>query len=120
MKRISDYKDESAIELWADLLEPLGAIFADEKVIEVMNGKQSVMKIVSTIFKTHKEEAKEFLLAVDDTPLDGSNVFTRFFVTFLDILNNKDFLDFFKNAEQTKTDVISFGSVMESTGENEN
>ena len=61
MKRISDYKDGSAIELWADLLEPLGAIFADEKVIEVMNGKQSVMKIVSTIFKTHKEEAKEFI-----------------------------------------------------------
>ena len=49
-----------------------------------------------------------------------SNVFVRFFTTFLDILNNKDFLDFFKNAEQTKTDVISFGSVTENTEVNEN
>ena len=120
MKRISDYKDDSSIDLWAELLEPMSEIFSDEEVINGINEKKSMLSIIASIFKNHKEASKKFMLAVDDTELDGGNVFTRFMVTFIDVLNNKDFVDFFKQAEQMKTDSESFGFATANTEVKEN
>ena len=39
MKTLSDYKDEEAIELWADLIDPLTAIFSDKEFMQGLKGK---------------------------------------------------------------------------------
>ena len=44
MKKLSDYKGDDAILLWADLLEPITAIISDKKVaVAVRSGKNKIL-----------------------------------------------------------------------------
>ena len=119
MKKVSDYKGDSIIDLYAEILEPVGEIIKDEEIVEALRNNKTILHISGIAFRNHKEAVKQFVLSIDNEEINSKNLLSRFAVNFIEILNDKDFVDFFKNAEQTKTDVISFGSVTESTGENE-
>lgn len=119
MKRLSDYKDESAIELWADLLEPIATIISDKKLKEIY-GKQPNIFVAKYILKNHKTEAKQILLAIDDTPITAVNIFARILSFLADINNAPEFKDFLQFAEQENKDNVSFGSATENIKENEN
>ena len=120
MKKISDYKGDSAIDLYAEILEPIGEIIEDKEVTKAMQEGKSMICIAGIAFRKHKEAVKKFILAVDGTELDGINVFPRFMINFVEVLNNKDFIDFFKQAEQMKTDSEFSGFAMANTKEKEN
>ncbi len=99
MKKISDYKNDSAIDLYAEILEPMGEILQDKEVSQALKDKKSTMHIVGIIFRKHKESVKKIVLSVDDTEIDGKNIFSRFTTIFVDVFNDKDFVDFFEQAE---------------------
>lgn len=120
MKKISDYKNDSAIDLYAEILEPMGEILQDKEVSQALKDKKSTMQIVGIIFRKHKESVKKIVLSVDDTEIDGKNIFSRFTTIFVDVLNDKDFVDFFKQAEQAMTDSESSGFATENTEVKEN
>lgn len=120
MKKLSDYKDEEAIELWADLLEPMASIFSDQKIVEVLQDKTKSMMIkAKEMLKSHKEDVSQILLRIDDTPLDGLNVLTRLIALMNDFQRSDGASDFFESAEQERTDSVSFGSATENTGADE-
>lgn len=113
MKKLSDYKGDEAIELWADLLDPLTTILGDKAVQNVIRSGQSKMAIAKSILNAHKSEAVEILLRVDPTPIDGLNIILRLVALLADIGQNDEIKSFFGFAEQATTESESSGSVTE-------
>lgn len=101
MKKLQDYKDAEAIEVWAEMIEPASKIMQDEKVKSFFetdeNGKMIAkpMDAVQYILKEHAQEIAEVLLVIDPTPLTGTNSVVRALDLVLSIVNDKDTADFF-------------------------
>lgn len=119
MKKLSDYKGDEAIELWVDLLEPMTDILSDGKVADVVRSGKPKMLIAKEILKSHSEEAKQILLLIDPTPIDGLNIIIRLVALLSDIGENEEVKGFFGYAEQATMNEESSGSVTESTEEEE-
>lgn len=117
MKKLSDYKGDEAIDLWADLLEPMSNILSDDDVRKVIASKASKMMIAKEILKSHKKEAVEIMLRIDPAPIDGLNIILRLISILSDIGHNDEIKSFFGYAEQEKEEKKPSISVMESTGE---
>ena len=113
MKKLTDYKDNEAIDLWADLLDPLSDILTDEKIRKVVQSGKSKMDIVKEILKRHKKQATEILLRIDNTPIDGLNIIVRLVDLVTDIGENEEIRGFFGYAEQDQTEDESSGSPTE-------
>lgn len=115
MKKLSDYKGDEAIELWADLIDPLTGILTDEEVRKVISSGKSKLEIAKVILKKHKSEALEIMLRVDPEPVDGLNIVMRLIVLLADIGQNEEIKSFFGYAEAVTTENESGGSVTENT-----
>ena len=115
MKNLTDYHGDEAIELWADLLDPLAAIISDDKIQKVIRSGKSRMVIAQTILKQHKKEASEILTRIDPTPIDGLNIVTRLISLITDIGKNDEIKSFFAYAEQANKKKESSGSATENT-----
>lgn len=109
MKKLSDYKNEEAIELWADLIGPMARILGDEKTKQIV-GLGKPIEIAKGILEAHKDDAVEILLRIDPTPIDGLNIITRLVGVVLEIMNNEDLRGFFVSAGQETMESASFGS----------
>lgn len=120
MKKLSDYKGDEAIELWADLLEPLTTILTDENVRNVIKSGKSKIEIAKTLLKDHKSEVITIMLRIDSTPIDGLNIVTRLIALLSDIGSNEEIKSFFGYAEEVKTDSESSGLHMVNTEAKEN
>lgn len=115
MVRLSDYQGDEAIELWADLLDPISAIFSDADVAKVVKSGQSKVTIAKEILKKHKAETEQILLRIDPEPLDGLNIVVRLVLLITEIGQNEEIRPFFGYAAQEKTASESSGSAMENT-----
>lgn len=116
MKKLSDYKDNEAIELWADLLEPLSKILSDKKIATVFRSGKPKIEIAKEILKKHSKEAKTILLRIDPTPIDGMNIVLRLVTLLAEIGENPEIKAFFGFAEQEQTEDESSTSVTENIG----
>lgn len=114
MKKLSDYHGDEAIELWADMLDPLSKILEDDKIKNIVRSGKPKLLIAKEILKKHKKEALEIMLRIDPTPIDGLNVVLRLVNILTDIGSNEEIKGFFGYAEQEKTGKGSSGSVTES------
>ena len=114
MKKLSDYKGEDAIELWADLLEPLSSIISDEKVAGLMKPGNPAILLAKQILKSKKKEASEILLRIDPEPLTGLNIIARLVGIINEMEEDEDIRNFFTSPGQTITKESS-GSAMENT-----
>lgn len=115
MVRLSDYQGEEAIELWADLLDPISAIIGDANIAKVIRSGKTRISIAQEILKRHKEEAEKILLRIDPEPLDGLNIVVRLLSILAEIGSNEDIKPFFGYAAQEQTGKESSGSAMENT-----
>ncbi len=110
MKKLSDYKDEEALELWGDLLDPMTRILADDNVQKSLNSGKAPFLIAKDILAAHKEDAVAILLRIDPTPIDGVNIIMRVVSVVLEFMNTPELKGFFKSAGQDKTESESTGS----------
>ena len=117
MKRLSDYKGEEAIELWADLLDPFVAIVGDKKIAGIIRAKKPPLEISREVLKRYKKEAEQILLTIDDTPLDGFNIIVRLIDIFNEILTNETMKRFFESQAEAKKRRKSSSSATASTEE---
>lgn len=115
MRSLSDYQGEEALELWADLLEPITQIIGDPEIAKVLQSKKPPLLKASAILKKYKAEAEKILLRIDPEPLDGLNVLVRLAAIIVDVGQNEEIKTFFGFAEQEKTDNASSGSATENT-----
>lgn len=97
MKRLSDYKDDEAIDAVGELLEPMGVILSDEDILKDMKSEKSTIICASKILKRYRNEAKQAVLAVDDTEITGTNIYPRLVSILIDICT-PEYIDFFRPA----------------------
>ena len=117
MKKLSDYKDDEALELWADLLDPLTVILTDNKIRKIVQSGKPKITVAKEVLKAHKKEAVEILTRIDPEPIDGFNVVLRLVNLLAEIGQNDEIKSFFAYAEQAETDNESSGSPTENTQE---
>ena len=111
--KLSDYKNEDAIEVIADILEPLSVIFTDEEIKKEKNKNR--MKAVSMALKKYKKEVIQILARIDDVPVDKyeCNALTLP-MKVLEVMNDKEAQDFLESLG-AMGDQSSFGDVMANT-----
>ena len=114
MKKLGDYKNEEAIELWADLLEPIGEILQNKEVAKVYKAKGNPVQIAKAILKENPKAATQILLRIDPTPIDGLNVVVRLVEVLMEFERSEDLKGFFGFAG-TVTDSASSGSATANT-----
>lgn len=120
MKKLSDYKGDEAIELWADLIDPLTKLFTDDELKKVVTSGKNKLEIAKVILKRHKSEAIEIMQRIDPDPIDGVSIVMRLIALLADIGEYEEIKSFFGYAEEAKTDNESFGSATENTEAKEN
>ena len=102
MKKLSDYKGNEAIELWADLLDPLSNIFTDKAIADTVHAGKSKIEIAKMIIKNHSQDAVNILTRIDDEPINGLNIIVRLVELITEIGQDETIRRFFGfAAEQT-------------------
>lgn len=72
--KLSEIKGEKAIEVFADLLEPVGKILMDEEIRKMISEEASKMEIIKKMLKKHKKEVIEMMAIIDDVPVKDYEV----------------------------------------------
>lgn len=116
--RLSEVKNEDALDMLADLIEPASEILADKKVQELIKTKNRGA-IIKGLIKDHKKTIIEILAIIDGVPVEEYevNVFTLP-IKLLDLLNDKELVSFF-TSQVTMEDVKSSIVPMVNTEEKE-
>jgi hypothetical protein len=126
--RLSDYKGEEAIEVLADIIEPLTAILGDEdmkKLVADNKGKKvAPVAYIKPILKNHPKEVIAVLAGIEKEPVEEYekkvNVLTLP-MKLLELMNDPQMQSLFTS--QGQTDMNSqphSGSATENTEAEEN
>lgn len=117
--RLSDFKDEEALDVLADILEPVGDILADEEIEKMRNAKVNRIKIIAYAIKNHKRSVIEILARLDCTPVEEYHVnAVTLPIRLLTLVNDPEVQILFTSQGQNNGET-SFGSAMVSTKEEE-
>ena len=116
MKKLSEYKDEEALDLLADVLEPVADIMADDAVKEAW-ATGNRLKVAKATIKGHKAQVMEVLAVMEGVPVSEyhCNVFTLP-MRVIEVLNDEALLSVFTSQAQEMMQGISSGPAMETTG----
>lgn len=114
--KLSDYKDEAALNLLADLIEPASEILSDAEVREAAaDGNR--LRAVALAIKNHKKTVMAVLAALDGVPVAEyhCNILTLP-AKLIELFDDPDIAQLFTFAGQTADETPS-GSPMENTEE---
>lgn len=110
MRKISDYRDEDALDLLADIMEPAVEILADETVRKTFESGNRI-QLATVAIKGHKESVMQILARLEGVPREEYHctVFTLPAVV-LEVLNDQELLGFFTAQARTMSTAASSGS----------
>ena len=95
MKQLSEFKDEAALDLLADIIEPCITIFQDPQFVSAMRSGKTV-DAVKVAIKGHKKEVIEVLASMDGVDVKEYHCnFLTLPMRLLDLFNDKELLTFF-------------------------
>ena len=112
--KLSEIKNEQAIEVLADMFDPIIEIASDEKIVSAARGNNKVL-MVKHILKDHARAVFELMALSDGVPVDEYECdFLTLPVKLLDLFNRPE-LGFLFQSQGQKMDETSFGSATENT-----
>lgn len=112
--KLSDYRNEDALDLLADLLDPVSEIMTD-KALQTIAAKGDKMEIAKYVLKNKQPQVVQILARMDNKPVKEYNAtITEMFKQLLDVLNDKVMIDFFASQAQSIVGASSV-SVTENT-----
>lgn len=120
--KLSEIKGEKAIEVFADLLDPVGKILTDEEIVKAFRNDESRIVIVQKMLKRHAKEVIEAMAIIDGTPVEEFKENVDFLTLpskLMDFFNDEAVSKLFTSQGQ-KEETKPFGSAMENTEEKEN
>ena len=107
MKKLSEYENEEALEVLADLIDPLATIALDKELVadiraNFKNGAERG-RLISDTIKKHKKEVIRVLAALERTPVEEykCNLMTLP-AQIMNILNDADLMSYFLSSAETK------------------
>lgn len=118
--KLSEYKNEDALDLLADIIDPCATILADKRVQALnLDDAKGRMEAVKYLLKSHKKEIIEIMARIDNIPLSQyeASIWTLP-NKLLELINDKELISFFRSQGQMMGGNI-FGSATESTEETE-
>lgn len=116
--KLSDYENEDAIDLLADIIEPVTTVLSDKNVVEAMKN-DTQLEAIKIALKSHKTEIIQIMARLDNTPVEEYKCsFLTLPIKLLEIISDKDLQSFFKSQLQS-LDMNAFGSVTVNTEETE-
>ena len=112
--RITDFENEEALDLLADIIEPAAYIMADKKVPELFKEKPPIFT-AGYILKNHKKSAIEIIAALHkESPEKIRFNAVTLLSDVIDLINDPVVKDLFTSQGQNM-DEESSGSATEST-----
>ena len=113
--KLSEYQGEAALDILADLIEPVGEIMSDKEIGEVF--KENRFKAIGMAIKNHKKAVIQIMSTMDGVPVDEykCNVFTLP-VKIMELLNDPALVQLFTYQGQMG-DANSSGSASENIEE---
>lgn len=109
--RLSDFKDEKAVEVVADLLEPIEKIAINPKMENAKGG--SILGFARAMLKNNQRETMDMLAILSDVdPAEYHCTAATVVFDVLNMLNDPDLMQLFGLRRQTPA---SSGSASEST-----
>lgn len=110
--KLSEFKGEEALDLLADIIEPAAEIMSDPKVKDLIRTKNKAA-IVKALIKDHKKSIIEILAATDGVPVEEYNMnILTLPVKILEILNDKELVDFFTSQASMEDQISSIGPMV--------
>ena len=113
--KVSEYQGDAALDIVADLIEPVGEIMSDKKIGEVF--KENRFKAIGFAIKNHKKAVMQIMATMDGIPVEEykCNVFTLP-MKILELLNDPELIKLFTYQGQTG-DANASGSASENIEE---
>lgn len=113
---ITDIRGEAAVNLLADLIEPVTAIATDKAIAEFRNdGSVPITTIAKVAVKRHASDVVEILAACNGIPKEEySGNIIDILREFTALINDKELMDFFGFVWQSAEEKPS-GSATENT-----
>lgn len=106
--KITEYKNEDALELLCDLLDPMTKILSDKELLEAMKDGASKIEIVKTAIKNNKSSVIEVLARLKGVPVkDYNENLISMIAEIFTILNDEELLSFFSSLGLNKVEKSS-------------
>ena len=116
--KLSDLKNEDAIEALAEIIDPVSEILADQQMIKLVNANAKKIAIVKVILKNHSKQIIQILARLDGkTPETYEANILTLPAKLLELFNDPAVADLFLSQGQT---VTSSGSATVNTEVKEN
>ena len=119
MRKLSDIQNEEALDVLADLLDPIAELSRDKKITEPNvdeNGKtipKTKLEMAQVAIKRHKRAVLRILAILDGVPLKEYSVnLIQLPLKVYELLNDEDMMAFFQSQGLTLSDAFS-GSATE-------
>ncbi len=68
--RLADVKDEQALDILAEIIEPATAICQNQKLVEAVRKNENRVKIATIAIKENKKEVMQILAALNGVPFE--------------------------------------------------
>lgn len=118
--KLSEIKGEKAIEVFADLLEPVGNILTDEEVLKSIRNSEPKILIIQKMLKTHSKDVINAMAIIEGVPVEEYEVdFLTLPSKLIEFFNDEAVAQLFTSQGQ-KEELIPSGSAMENIEEEEN
>lgn len=124
--RLSDFKGEEAIDVLADIIEPLTSIINDSEIKKMAKQEKrpAAVKFLKPMLKNHKSELIEVLAILNRKPVEefkDEMTLVNLPVMVLDLINDPEVQKLFRSqGQKTVTPLASSGSATENTEAGEN
>lgn len=114
MRKLSEIKNEDAVEVLASILDPVIQIATDKDISKIWE-KGNRITLVEHICKNHPKEVVDILAVLEGVPREEYEVnLVQIPIRVLELFNDEDMLDFFQS-QGLKIPGVSFGSATVNT-----
>lgn len=113
--KLSDFENEEALDLLADIMEPAAKIMADKKVEAMFRAETPALIIAPYVLRHHKKSAIEIISALHQTTPDKLKFnAVSLLKDLIDLMNDEQVAELFTLQGQMTQDTSS-GSAMGTT-----
>ena len=97
MMKLSEIQNEDALDVLADLLDPISKMAVDKSLREALL-TQGKMAFIKSAIKNHKSETLEILAILEGVPISEYKVsLIQIPIKLTELLNDEDLLSFFQS-----------------------
>lgn len=117
MRKLSEIRGEDALDVLADILEPVSRIFADETLVAHMKSGKKLLA-ANNILRCHKQEILTILAVLNDVPpKEYKPSVIEIPLLVIQLLNDPDLMPLFQSAAPSAFSGSAMESITETVAE---